>query len=290
MSRTIHRFVTAAVTLAAAAPLAVGTFSPASAAARDGVCDSGEFCYYYNSNNAGAISDFTTSVGNYGTDQPDCYDFKGTLAGHGQCIKNNAASVWNRSSQSVVVYFNSGYYGSQQTIPAGFKGNLNSTLYNNNASHQFVSTSRVNLSYGLYKTTGGRITCGFDGYVNTPGRHEGIDIARSSGSSVYALVSGTVTRVDPSTSLSTIAIYNASLNKTIVYLHSAPISGLSAGDVISKGQKIATEDDRGAGGSPHTHVEMRLGKQLYAAKSVDDYTLDNPDPTSFWNSQGYNES
>lgn len=32
---------------------------------------------------------------------------------------------------------------------------------------------------------------------------------------------------------------------------------------------------------------MRLGKQYYAAKSVNDYTLSNPNPTSFWRSQGY---
>ncbi|MEK8104607.1 peptidase inhibitor family I36 protein [Micromonospora sp. M12] len=35
--------------------------SPAAAAARDGICDSGEFCYYYNSNQAGSASDFTDS-------------------------------------------------------------------------------------------------------------------------------------------------------------------------------------------------------------------------------------
>ena len=46
----------------------------ASAAGRDGVCDSGEFCYYYNSNEAGSISDFTGSLADYGTTQPSCYE------------------------------------------------------------------------------------------------------------------------------------------------------------------------------------------------------------------------
>ncbi|MFC5755007.1 hypothetical protein, partial [Actinomadura rugatobispora] len=55
--------------------------SPASAANRDGVCDNGEFCYYFNSDNQGSISDFTGSVADYGTTQPSCYDFKG--AGNG---------------------------------------------------------------------------------------------------------------------------------------------------------------------------------------------------------------
>ncbi len=114
---------------------------PASAASRDGACNSGEFCYYYNSDEAGAISDFTTSVSDYGTTEPSCYDFKGTAAGHGTCIKNNAASVWNRSSKTVRVYYNTGYAGSFQDFAAGAKGNLNATLKNNNASHQFLASS-----------------------------------------------------------------------------------------------------------------------------------------------------
>jgi hypothetical protein len=37
----------------------------------------------------------------------------------------------------VTVYYRSGYAGPSQTIPAGGKVNLNSTLKNNNASHEF---------------------------------------------------------------------------------------------------------------------------------------------------------
>lgn len=113
--------------------------SPASAVARDGRCDSGEFCYYFNSNEAGSVSDFTTSLDDYGTTQPTCYDFKGPGNGKGVCIKNNAASVWNRSSRTVRVYFNSNFAGPHQDFPAGTKGNLNATLKNNEASHQFLS-------------------------------------------------------------------------------------------------------------------------------------------------------
>lgn len=66
---------------------------------------------------------------------------------------------------------------------------------------------------------------------------------------------------------------------------------MSAGDSISKGQVIADESYHGvsSAGAAHTHVEMRLGKQTHAARSVGDYNLENPDPTAFWNSQGYNE-
>ncbi len=116
--------------------------SPAYAAGplRNGYCEDGEFCYYYNSNNAGSISDLTVSIADYGDNPSTCWVFKGAGNGYGQCIKNNAASVWNRSNSTVRVYYNSGYAGAYQNISAGYKGNLNSTLYNENASHQFLGT------------------------------------------------------------------------------------------------------------------------------------------------------
>lgn len=84
------------------------------------------------------ISDFAASVSDYGTTQPTCYDFKSAGSGQGLCIKNNAESVWNRSTHSVRVYYNTGYGGTYQTIAAGAKVNLNAALYLNNASHRFI--------------------------------------------------------------------------------------------------------------------------------------------------------
>ena len=34
-------------------------------------------------------------------------------------MKNNAASVWNRTAKPVTVHFNSGFGGASQTVPAG---------------------------------------------------------------------------------------------------------------------------------------------------------------------------
>ncbi len=129
-------FTTLALTLSA-----LSFAGPASAAGRDGQCQSGEFCYYYNSNEAGSVSDFTDSLDDYGTTQPSCYEFKGAGSGQGQCIKNNAASVWNRSSKTVRVYYNSNFAGAYQSVAAGAKANLNATLKNNNASHELLSAT-----------------------------------------------------------------------------------------------------------------------------------------------------
>ncbi|MGO4343678.1 peptidase inhibitor family I36 protein [Pedococcus sp. 2YAF34] len=119
----------------------VATFaSPASAAARDGACNSGEFCYYYNSNQAGSVSDFADSLDDYGATQPSCYEFKGAGAGQGICVKNNAASVWNRTGKTVRVYYNSNFAGAHQDFAPGAQANLNATLKNNNASHELLAS------------------------------------------------------------------------------------------------------------------------------------------------------
>ncbi len=136
-----RKVLTVATGVFALATPALVLASPAAAAGRDGVCNSGEFCYYYNSGEAGSVSDFTGSLGDYGTTEPSCYDFKGAGAGKGQCIKNNAASVWNRTSKTVRVFYNSNYAGTYQDFAAGAKGNLNATLKNNNASHQVGPSS-----------------------------------------------------------------------------------------------------------------------------------------------------
>ncbi|MGK5552680.1 peptidase inhibitor family I36 protein [Actinomadura kijaniata] len=292
--KKLNKVLTAATAAMALGGMALAVASPVSAAGRNGVCDSGEFCYYFNSGAKGSVSDFTGSVADYGAKQPSCFDFKGAGEGKGRCVKNSAASVWNRSGKTVRVYFNSGYGGRYQDFKAGAKGDLNSGLKNQNASHQFSPSARTNMSRGLYTASGGRITCGFDGYTSTPGRHEGIDIARGVGSDVRALTSGKLISLvrgrTGSSGLSTIAVYNASLNKTVIYLHAAPRSSLRVGQTISRGQVIADESWHGVSSSSaaHTHVEMRLGRQTRAAKSVGDPHLDNPNPTQFWISQGYN--
>ena len=130
-----RRIASAGSLLALAAGALLIPTSTASAAERDGACDAGEVCFYYNSNYEGSVSDFPFSVEDYGTSQPGCYDFKGPGQGQGECIKNEAASVINRTDQPVTVYFNSGYRGTAQVIPAHSSANLGDTLKNDNASH-----------------------------------------------------------------------------------------------------------------------------------------------------------
>jgi hypothetical protein len=126
---------------ATAAPALV--VAPAQAASRDGSCTTGEFCYYYNSDEQGSVSDFTGSVDDYGATQPSCYEFKGRGAGRGLCVKNHAASVWNRTGKTVRVYYNSNFAGAYQDIRPGARANLRAALKNENASHQFLRSGTV---------------------------------------------------------------------------------------------------------------------------------------------------
>ena len=106
------------------------------AAERNGVCDAGEVCFYYNTDGHGSIADFNGSIPNYGGSQPNCYECRGAGNGQGKCVKNNAAAVWNRTGTQVVVYYNSYFWGDNELIPDGKLVNLKPGLKNNNASHK----------------------------------------------------------------------------------------------------------------------------------------------------------
>lgn len=290
-----------ALALTATSVTGLALSGSAQAAERDGICDEGEFCYNFSSDMQGAWSDFTGSVADYGTDQPSCFEFKGEGNGSGDCVKNDAAAAWNRSDRTVTVFFNSKFGGESQQVAPGEQVVLNPGMKNNNASHRFDgevvgvptppapaeppahSGEKQSMSQALYAGGGGDLECNFDKYENTPGRHEGIDFAKGAGSTVLSLVDGEVIR-SGGDRLGTLAIYVPSADKTVIYLHAEPTVG--TGTQVRRGQPVATESTL-ATRSVHTHVEVRDGRQTHAAKSVNDYRLDNANPTPFWESQGY---
>jgi len=268
-------------------------FAPSAQAAnpQNGVCEPGEFCLYFNSNQTGSMVDMGRGHKDYGSGA-GCITFITAGDGRGRCVKNNAASAWNREAAAVTVFYKSNWAGAIDSVLSDSRANLAETK-NENAGHVVGDPANSRLTTGLY-SGGGRITAYFDGYLSTSGRHEGIDMAKGAGQSVYALISGRVTNVvegaTGSGGLSTIAIYNAELNRTLVYLHTNPLDALDAGDYVSRGDRIATESWRGisSSSSAHTHVEMRVGEQRSAAVSVNDPNLTNPIPTGFWMNRHYN--
>ncbi|MEX1907912.1 peptidoglycan DD-metalloendopeptidase family protein [Janibacter sp. Y6] len=254
--RTRHLSVLAA-TGALVAPTALA-LQPAQAAGRDGTCQSGEFCYYYNSGQAGSVSDFTTSVGDYGTSQPGCYDFKGAGAGKGVCVKNNAASVWNRTSKTVTVYYNSSYGGATQKIAAGGKANLNATLKNNNASHRIGSppagTGSFLLPFPCGETWAAGTRTNHSPQLSVDFNHYPDDL----GWKVYSSAPGTVSTVRD--------LGGSSYGKYVVITHSGGWQTLYAhlqsfnvtvGQSVSAKTMIGRVGSTGGSTGPHLHYEQK---------------------------------
>ncbi len=234
--------------------------------------------------NDGAKSKFTSKA------KATTYKWKGKSTTYGYVSKGDTVYLLRGDESSdwlQIIYPISGGYKMAWVKNADYLA-----MIGKSSSSSSTTTTLTNALYKI-NVSSSKISCGFDGYVNTSGRHEGIDFTYGIGKSVYSLTDGTVTRVSAgktgSNGLSTIAIYNSSKDKTVVYLHTAPVSSLKVGDTVKTGDKIATESWRGvsSSSSAHTHVEVRNGKKTAAAVSVGDYTLDNPNPTSFWNSLGY---
>ena len=194
----------------------------------------------------------------------------------------NRAQVWslNKVSSGSSSSSNSGTLNWNVIMP-----NVNPV--NPNATNT-TKVSMTSVLYQLPASTANKLTCGFDGYSSMSGRHEGIDFAYGSGKAVHSLTDGVVTRVTEgdSNNLSTIAIYQKSTDKTIIYLHTNPLDELEVGDTVERGQQIATECNRPSKYKTHTHVEMREGYHTAATYSSNN-VLENPDPTAYWESQGY---
>jgi hypothetical protein len=139
------RTITAIVPLVAAAALSLTAFAtgasatpapggPSAQSALDGVCQSGEFCLYYNSGHHGSFTDFELGVKDFST-----VKFIADGAGKGQLVKNNAASACNKDDNLTArVYFNSDWQGEYDSIAPGTCENLVNT-YNENASFVWIA-------------------------------------------------------------------------------------------------------------------------------------------------------
>lgn len=109
--------------------LTVAIPQTAHAGAYNGVCEPGEVCLFWGSSLFGSLVDFNQSnVGDL-----VYYSFQSPAPGQGQGVKNNAASIWNRSGIRVHVCVDEWFSGSCDYVAANSWRNLNYTL-NNEAS------------------------------------------------------------------------------------------------------------------------------------------------------------
>lgn len=128
-----RRIGTVAATSLLAVTGVVGmTATPASAAGQDGVVNTNEMVFYYNSGCVNSRSDFAAAKANLAG-----YVFLTNGAGKGQAVKNNSACVWNTKAQYAQVFFNSNYQGPDDLVPPNTIRDLTNT-YNENASFKWI--------------------------------------------------------------------------------------------------------------------------------------------------------
>lgn len=251
------------------AGMGFGAATAQAATPRNGVCEDGEFCYYYNSDQQGSVSDFTVSVGDYGTTQPSCYDFKGPGAGQGLCIKNDAASVWNRTTQTATVFFNSGYGGAAQSFAPGAKQNLNATLKNNNASHRIgggTSPSGFLLPFPCGEVWEGATRTNHSPQNAVDFNHYPDD----AGWMVYASKPGTVSVVGNlgDTSYGRYIVIDHGGGWQTLYAHLSA-QNVSRGQYVTERTMIGRVGDTGNSFGAHLHYEQKLNGVLQKVTFVD---------------------
>lgn len=255
MVKRILRVLAATV---AVAGVMVGMAPSATAAARDGNCQSGEFCLYYNDSSTGSLVDMINSQRDYGTGS-SCIKFEnGSQAG--TCVKNRAGSFWNRTGKSVYVFYNSDFGGTYDKIPAGAKAKLNANTHKNNASHIIgnaelrfplvVTQSQIKNHTPMW-CWNSKSTCHHD--------YNAADIFASTGTKVVSPVSGTIKSVGSNPARVTI---KDSFGRLWYMTHMLDGS-LQVNDEqsVSKGTAIGQVGNSAdaAGTSPHLHIDMRVG-------------------------------
>lgn len=238
--------------------LLIGLAPSATAAARNGVCESGEFCLYYNDTSTGSLVDMINSQPDYGTGA-GCIAFEnGTQAG--KCVKNAAGSVWNRTSSPVFVFYSSDYGSTYDQIPAGAKVKLNANTYKDNASHIIGNASlRFPLNVTQAQIKNHSPAWCWDSKTNCHHDYNAADIFASTGTTVVSPVSGTIKSVGSNPARVTI---KDSFGR-LWYLTHMLDGSLAVRDeqAVSKGTVIGQVGNSAdaAGTSPHLHIDMRVG-------------------------------
>jgi hypothetical protein len=111
-----------------------------------------------------------------------------------------------------------------------------------------------------------------EGYI---GGHSGIDIqttTKSKQDMFYSVSNGIVITAGSGT-YKTIAVYDASRNLTVIYLHASAVN-VGMGDPVSVGTPLGKQGDSGVSGAIHVHLEARLGRQTLATAGGKPNTID----------------
>ena len=126
-----------------------------------------------------------------------------------------------------------------------------------------ISGGKVSLGISLVKPVSGTISSRFGARSRVrSSAHTGLDIATSTGTPVVAAASGTVTFSGWKGSYGYLMVITHSNGVQTYYGHCSKLY-YSAGQTVSKGQKIAAVGNTGNSTGPHLHFEIRINGVAY---------------------------
>ncbi len=235
--------------------------------------------HYEDNDNSKLLEDLERLSSSITPMSSSCHVFVGTRSTN---LLNEDDVHFHSSSFPTSMY----YQGQNVALPKKpTEGTLAYTLKCNTLASHLYDISDMSLKlYNRSNTTGTiyneYLWC--EEHINgTDKFHEGVDVHRGSGTSLYSIADGSVIlKTTGSTSVvSKLLVYNETLGVTVQYLHgnwsSAPSSGF-----ISQSQKIGTEDKRGASGY-HTHIQIMDGEETYIP--IENHIIDSLKPYYyFW--------
>jgi hypothetical protein len=127
VSRTVKTVVASGAVVAAVAGVGLAGTAPASAAHKDGYCDSGEMCLYYFQNFGGPVFDLYYADNDFYGDR-----FPGTYI----LADNNTESGKNRDTYTWYLYTGANRTGYRGTATPGSQGNF-APIFKNTISSGF---------------------------------------------------------------------------------------------------------------------------------------------------------
>lgn len=155
------------------------------------------------------------------------------------------------------------YVKAQKVVVASNKttGNKTSSGTVNTATN--ISSSKVSLGIALSKPVSGIISSRFGARSSIrSSAHTGLDIATSTGTSITAAASGTVTFSGWKGSYGYLLVITHSNGVQTYYGHCSKLY-VSAGQTVSQGQTIAAVGSTGNSTGPHLHFEIRVNGIAY---------------------------
>ena len=155
------------------------------------------------------------------------------------------------------------YVKAPKVVVASNKTTVNKTSSGKVNTATNISSSKVSLGIALSKPVSGIISSRFGARSSIrSSAHTGLDIATSTGTSITAAASGTVTFSGWKGSYGYLLVITHSNGVQTYYGHCSKLY-VSAGQTVSQGQTIAAVGSTGNSTGPHLHFEIRVNGIAY---------------------------